>query len=86
MMPCTISTTTSRRTRPSSSETREAGETRIRSTTPLRISDSSPKPTNAAPKIPSCTSRPGTNTCQASPGGNPGDCTTFSSSGPNSAR
>ena len=42
-------------------------------------------PTNMLPKIASWISNPGTNTCQASPGGKPLDFDRGSSSGPNSA-
>jgi hypothetical protein len=61
-VPCTSRTTTSRSTRPSSSAVRLAGVTRWLSTTPARYSAISPKPTNSAPKIPSCTRIPGTKT------------------------
>src|SRR5438309_207886 len=51
-----------RRARPSSSATRLTGVTRSRSITPMRSSAIRLKPTPAAPNMPSCTSRPGTNT------------------------
>ena len=66
------STSTSRSTRPSSRPSRLAGVTRIRSTTPNRISAMMPNPTNSVPNMPSWMSRPGTKTCQELPGGKPG--------------
>ena len=84
--PWTRMTTTSRSTRPRRSDPRLAGVTRIRSTTPARHSAINPKPAKAAPKMPSWTSSPGTNTCQAEPGGKPGADATGSSSGPNRIR
>ena len=62
------------------------GVTRIRSTTPWRISSMNPKPTNVEPNRAVITSRPGTNTLNAPPGGNPGTPDRLLSSGPNSRR
>ena len=57
--------TTSRSDRPSSIAERLIGVTRMRSTTPERISAMSPKPPNAVPKIAIWMSRPGTNQLNA---------------------
>ena len=67
------------------SATRLAGVTICRSITPARHSAMMPKPTNSPPKMPSWTSSPGTNTCQASPW-KPEVCATVCSSGPNRVR
>ncbi len=83
---CTARTTTSRKARPASRDIREAGVTRIRSTTPARSSAIRLKPTNSAPKIPSCTSSPGVKTCHEFPAGKPWSPTIRLSRGPKSAR
>ena len=60
MRACTNSWRTSRHSRPMSSAVRLAGVTRSASMTPSRHSPMSEKPAKKAPKMPSCTSRPGT--------------------------
>ncbi|CAM5581475.1 hypothetical protein SFUMM280S_00664 [Streptomyces fumanus] len=60
-------TVASRSTRPSSSASRLTGVTRIRSTTPCPFSRMIMNPANEAPNSPSCSSSPGTSTCQELP-------------------
>src|SRR5579864_8562440 len=63
----------SRSARPNRRAIRLTGVTRSRSITPIRSSEIRLNPTPAAPNMPSCTSRPGTNTLYAPPDGNPRD-------------
>src|SRR3954447_3338390 len=79
----TSSVTTSRSDRPSSSDSRLTGVTRIRSMTPARSSAIRPNPTNSVPNMASCTSRPGTKNLYASA---LLIRSAFFSSGPNSSR
>ncbi|KRB72607.1 hypothetical protein ASE03_22505 [Kitasatospora sp. Root187] len=60
MTACTISASTSRSARPSSSASRLTGVTRERSMIPARSSPSRLKPVNRPPKMTSTASRPGT--------------------------
>jgi len=83
--PCTPMVTMLPRVRPRISETRRAGVTRCRSITPSRSSWMIPKPAKPAPKMASCSSRPGTNTRHASSPRRPPTPTALSS-GPNSTR
>ena len=80
-----IRMTTSRSDRPSSIAERLIGVTRMRSTTPERISAMSPKPPNAVPKIAIWTIRPGTNQLKAL-AVPPAPSMAPSSSGPNRTR
>ena len=70
--------------RPSSSAVRLAGVTRSASITPARHSATRPNPANSAPKMPSCTSRPGTKIVYALSA--PNVLASGSSSGPNRLR
>src|SRR3954449_2580655 len=79
----TSSVTTSRSDRPSSSDSRLTGVTRIRSITPARSSAIRPKPTNSVPNMASWTSSPGTKNLYASA---LFIRSAFLSSGPNSSR
>jgi hypothetical protein len=76
---------TSRSERPASIAKRLIGVTRMRSTTPLRISATRPKPAKAAAKNPVMISSPGTNQLKALPVA-PAAPVAPSSSGPNSSR
>jgi hypothetical protein len=84
--PWNPNTQMSRMVRPRTIAVRLIGVTRIRSTTPWRISSMNPKPTKVEPNRAVITSSPGTNTLNAPPGGNPGTPDRLLSSGPNSRR